>query len=185
MNQHITPDRFLEYIDGTLGAPDRSRVDEHLASCSSCRTAFRDFQLLDRSLHNIPLQKTSRGFTGSVMSRVLSGGKEPFTFRILTGIAYAFAMLIVLVILGGVFVLTGVIDIESGSGGGSRIQSVFDATSSTLAPIPAMITAWIREYIPFVFGSGSFGITAAIFGVVMMLFVFDRLVGGRIVSRLK
>jgi len=119
------------------------------------------------------------------MARVISKGKEPFTFRMLTGLAYAFAMLIVLVVLGWVFVVTGVIGLETGSEGGSRIQSVMDATSSTLATTLALATTWIREYIPFFFGSGSVGITATIFGVVLMLFLFDRIVGWRIEGRLK
>jgi len=185
MSNHMTTDELLEFLDGTLPDSGKRVVEEHLRTCFSCRRALDDFRHLDSSLRKVPLVQASRGFTGNVMSRVVSGGKEPLTFRLLTGLSYAFAMLIVLVILGVVFVATGVIDIRSGSGEANRFQSAFDTASSTLDAIPTAMTAWITEYIPFAFGSGSLGITTAILVVVSMLFVFDRLVGWRIVSRLR
>jgi predicted anti-sigma-YlaC factor YlaD len=185
MNRHVTTEQLLEFLDGTLRDAGKSQVEEHLGACPACRKAMNDFRYLDRSLRKTPLVHASRGLTGNVMSRVLSGGKEPFTFRLLTGLAYAFAMLIVLVVLGIVFVATGVLQVQSGGGGTNRFQSIFDAASTTLDAIPAAMTSWITEYIPFMFGSGSIGITTAILGVVAMLFVLDRIIGSRIVGRLR
>ena len=185
MNKHTTADQLLGFLDGSLPASGKREVEEHLRICASCRKAMDDFRALDRSLRRVPVVQASRGFTGTVMTRILSGGKEPITFRLLTGLAYAFAMLIVLVVLGVVFIATGVLHVESGAGEQNRFQSVFDAASSTLDAVPAAMTGWITGYVPFIFGTGSLGITTAILVVVMMLFIFDRLVGWKIAGRLR
>jgi anti-sigma factor RsiW len=185
MNGHATAEQLLEFLDGTLTASGRQDVEEHLRSCASCTKVLKEFQALDRSLHKVPLVCTSKGFSGAVLSRVLADGKEPLTFRLLTSLAYIFAMLIVLVILGVVFLSTGVLKMQNEGTEANRFQAVFDAASSTLEIIPVIMTKWITEYIPFIFGGGSLGITTAILAVVSMLFVFDRLIGWRIVGRLR
>jgi anti-sigma factor RsiW len=183
MSSHVTAESLLEFLDGTLPASGRERVEEHIRTCHACARVLNDFKTLEQSIRKTPVVQTSRGFTGVVMSRILDA-KEPFTFRLLTGMAYAFAMMIVLVVLGVVFLAAGVVDVQNG-GEPNRFQEIFSATSSTLAEVPSAMTGWITEYIPFVFGTGSIGITAAILVVVSMIFVFDRFVGSRIVGRLR
>ena len=47
-------DQLSDHLDGSLPEPDRTRVDEHLRSCRSCRAYERTFRAMVRALSNFP-----------------------------------------------------------------------------------------------------------------------------------
>src|SRR2546427_9917818 len=48
--RHLTVDDVAAYVDRGLAAPERARVEEHLAACAACRTEGVAVARLSRTL---------------------------------------------------------------------------------------------------------------------------------------
>ncbi len=44
MNCHEAQDQIFDYQDGTLSAPEREKLEQHLAGCEECRAAFANMK---------------------------------------------------------------------------------------------------------------------------------------------
>lgn len=42
--KHVTDEEMIRYVDGELGAPERSQVDDHLEACAGCRRELRSLR---------------------------------------------------------------------------------------------------------------------------------------------
>ena len=62
-HRHIGPDTFADYMDGRLGAAARTRVDQELASCASCRVELGELQATVSLLQQLPVEPVTRSFT--------------------------------------------------------------------------------------------------------------------------
>ena len=45
MTHGITPEEWVDYLDGALAAAGRARIDEHLAVCSVCWSVLQDLMM--------------------------------------------------------------------------------------------------------------------------------------------
>jgi anti-sigma factor RsiW len=58
------------YLDDGLGAEERTRVEQHLASCASCAALLRESRALDRTLRELPRIQPSSGFESRLQARL-------------------------------------------------------------------------------------------------------------------
>ncbi|MDH4071106.1 MAG: hypothetical protein OEV30_11870, partial [Ignavibacteria bacterium] len=121
--------------------------------------------------------------TGRVMEQVLRPPADSLSYRLLKGLAYIAPMTIVLVILGAVFSLTGVIDLQEGSTGGGRLGDTVGIVGRVSQEATSALIDLLRNYAPFMTNGESLGITFAILVVLTMLAFIDRLIGTRVGGR--
>lgn len=177
MNQHVTTEQILDYLDG---CSDRGTIDRHIEACPECSTLVAEFRLIDSTLRQLPLLKTGPGLTGRVMERVLKPAADSLSYRLLTMLAYLAPMTIVLVILGAVFSLTGVINLQGENPGSARSQGLVDLVSRVSQDASSLLISLLRDYAPFMAHGESVGISLAILIILTMLAVIDRVVGARV-----
>ncbi len=63
-------EKLVEYLDGRPKPAERRAVEEHLASCSSCRNRAEDFRNLWSALDDLPLISPSPAFDSSLRARI-------------------------------------------------------------------------------------------------------------------
>lgn len=61
---------LLRYADGTLSPGDRTRVEEHAATCTACREAIAEQSAGAALLAELPMPEASPGFAARVRERV-------------------------------------------------------------------------------------------------------------------
>ena len=55
-HDHVT-EQLSDYIDGELGAPDRARIDVHLASCGDCRRVLDELNDIVGAAGRLPVSR--------------------------------------------------------------------------------------------------------------------------------
>jgi len=111
---HLTQEQIFAFLDSQLDDALEHRFNAHLAECARCRNEVALQRSLARTVSELPLEETSTRFTGRVMSRVLQSQKRSFSEKILQNLGYAFAMMMVLGVLG--YLLSNSSSLFSGSG---------------------------------------------------------------------
>lgn len=98
---HLTQEQIFAFIDGNFDDALEHQINAHLAACTRCNNEVALQRALLRTARELPLSKTSRGFTERVMGRVLRPARNnSLSYKILQNLGYVFAMMIVLAVLG-------------------------------------------------------------------------------------
>jgi hypothetical protein len=101
MNEH--PEHLLaEYVDGTLRADDRARVEAHLADCSSCRDEVELAGEARDTLRSLPEVSPPAGLSFDVRRRAWSRATSGVAWKVAAGTAAA-----AVIIIGAVVALRG------------------------------------------------------------------------------
>jgi anti-sigma factor RsiW len=84
MVMHPNDTALNDYVDGSLGPPERSEVDQHLAACATCRQTVDDLREILRAtgeldLHEPPVRSWSRLERAIKMEREHAGPGAPTT----------------------------------------------------------------------------------------------------------
>jgi len=66
-----------DFVDGTLDAAARGRVDAHLASCAACRALAEDLQTLTRTAAALPAHKLRPEVWGRIASAIAADRPTP------------------------------------------------------------------------------------------------------------
>lgn len=68
--RHLTPTGIQDYLEGTLAARTRSRVDAHLATCTACSAEMGSWSGFFRQIEALPTLAPRNDFADRVMARV-------------------------------------------------------------------------------------------------------------------
>ncbi len=172
---HVSSARIHEYIDNTLSSEEKANAGDHLRDCGECKRAFEAFTGIDSSLKDLPLERTSPGFTRTVMERVNVARHSPFAFRVLENVAYLFGFFIVATITVTAFIVTGVLDAGQVSETQSAVGEVFSKAGSGMASSVEGLSKWLASFLPFAFAKGSLSVSLVALSVVIILAITDRL----------
>ena len=178
--QHPTDQQLQEYMDARHAVPG---VREHLQSCPHCRQVLRVMARVEHGLKTLPPERTGEQFTESILARLQPGSSSPLLFRLLGSIASLVGLFLVLAVMLGVFLFTGVIEMGPVTEGGTKAQQVFQEAGGVVSAQVGAFTALLKEYLPFAFGTGSIGITLVVLLVVSALAIADRVFGKRYIAR--
>jgi len=63
-------EKLIEYLDGRAKPAERRAVEEHLASCASCRTRAEEFRMVSDALDDLPVLSPSPAFDASLRARI-------------------------------------------------------------------------------------------------------------------
>jgi hypothetical protein len=73
-----------DYVDGTLAAEDRARLEEHLARCASCRALAEDFRAIRRTAGSLERHAPSPRAWGRIASAIEQERSRSFAARMFT-----------------------------------------------------------------------------------------------------
>ena len=181
--RHYTAEQWSSYLDGQLAEDERVRMQNHMSDCRDCGQVFRALSHIDTVLHDLPLAETRPDFTRSLMDRILAKKSSPLAFRLLEKLPYALGLALVLGIMIGSFVITGVVDRSQLDQTKGVATGLVDRAGETLSASISAFTTWLVQYLPFAFGKGSFGVAFFAVGVVAMLAAIDRMVARKVVQK--
>ena len=78
MNEHPTPERLQEFVDGVLFPEERTRVEDHLATCAPCADEVRALRALLDRLEALPdTVEPERDHWPALRAEILAGEREP------------------------------------------------------------------------------------------------------------
>lgn len=162
---HLTSQQFLEYTDGLFG----HEIELHLRSCPECRQTLNGYKKVERTLHNIPMEKPAPDFTTAVMRQIGLNEASPFAWSLLKNIAPVLALALVVGITVTALKLTGMFEGSEIAGPGSATQSVYNDIGHGVKGGMTALNNWVSTYMSFAFAKTSYGLTAFI--VVFFIFI--------------
>ena len=80
MDHAQAADMFSDFLDGTLGARDRSALEQHLAACIQCRTDLESFRRAVGSLGKLK-QAAPADFLPSIQQQIYKRSRGRFFGR--------------------------------------------------------------------------------------------------------
>lgn len=94
-----------EYLDGELSYSKRRLFEEHLESCTGCRTLYSSVKLTVHSLHELPRVHVSENFYLNLRNRIVEEkdrvlkrvGNRRFTFAEVPSFVYGFLVAVMVV----------------------------------------------------------------------------------------
>ena len=171
--KHCSTGELHLLIDGALSRARGEEVTAHLRSCAGCASRHRMLARFDSAVRSLPLSLAGPDFTGRVMASLDHLMPAPRAFRFFTWMACQVGFLIVLALMAGVFILTGVIQPEQLTAGNSVAGNAFGAVDGVLSSLSAFVSASVREFNPAAH-AGSFLIAFSAAVVVLLLALLDR-----------
>lgn len=81
MNCETMEELLSAYIDGEATAEERQTVEQHIASCASCRAALQDFSTVQTLSRMLPVLDAPQGFRQRVTERVERTSRTWFRIR--------------------------------------------------------------------------------------------------------
>lgn len=70
-------DKLAAYLDNQLSAPDRVRVEAHLAACDGCRKELTHIRVSDAAIHRLPLVSAPDGLWSAIEAAADSHPRPP------------------------------------------------------------------------------------------------------------
>ncbi len=170
---HCTEEEIFALIDGNLPPLGTAAARRHLGLCPSCNARYRVLMGFERAVRNLPLARTGEGFTEAVMARLDPSLPAPRAFRFIAWIAYQAGLLLVVAVVTGVFILTGLIrpeEVEAGKSIAGEAAGLLDIVVSSAT---TLLEGWMRSAGP-VLSGGSSAVLAGTILVLAMLLLLDR-----------
>jgi anti-sigma factor RsiW len=180
---HIAREELHLYVDGELPSGDRARVEAHCRECSSCALAAGEMERIGKAVRRIPPERTSAGFTASVLHELGLAPSPRRSFRGLESAGALVAMVVVVGVLLSVFYATGVLKQGQVVETQSAIEVFAEKGGDAIAAGVNAVSGWVAAYLPFAFGKGVLGISITAVAVLAHLAVIDRFAGRKLVHR--
>jgi len=178
---HCTDDQLNMFLDGRLGSDERGPLQAHIDGCTFCMSRLHNLSGVDTAVRRLPLTQAGPAFTRMVMEKL--AGRPPLMFRLLERLPSFVALMVVLGIMVGAFVATGVFENSqldrARTVAGGMAESAGEAAGRTIGAF----TTWLTQYLPFAFGKGSMGVAIFAVAAVVMLAAVDRVVTRRIAQK--
>jgi anti-sigma factor RsiW len=174
--EHVTRENLLLYVDGELGQADRKGVEAHLRICPLCARAASGMERIGEGMRRIPLERTSAGFTASVLRELGLVSRPRLRLRAIEAAGALVAMVVVVGVLLSVFFATGVLKQDQVT----EVQSVagvfVEKGGEMITDGVSAVGGWLGSYLPSGIGKGV-GISITALVVMALLAVVDRYVG--------
>jgi anti-sigma factor RsiW len=180
---HIAREALQCYIDGELSPEERARVEAHVKECSSCAREAADLERIGKAVRRIPSERTSAGFTASVLHELGLAPSPRRSFRSLESAGALVAMVVVAGVLLSVFFATGVLKQTQVAETQSATGMFLEKGVAAVADGASAVGCWVATYLPFAFGKGVLGISFTTVAVLVLLGVIDRFAGRKLVHR--
>jgi|HubBroStandDraft_5_1064220.scaffolds.fasta_scaffold00242_13 anti-sigma factor RsiW len=90
--------QLIAYLDRRANSADRAEVEDHLASCSSCRTRAEEFRMMFGALDQIETIEPSASFDAQVRERIAKEARPRWFSWLVPQPRLAFAMALLLVL---------------------------------------------------------------------------------------
>lgn len=103
-----TEERLSAYLDGELTPQERVAVEQHLASCQTCRWNLHTLQQTVHLVAGLPTIPIPRAFTIPVTTRRARAPRRSWSLPLLQG-ATALVALLLVVVVAGDLLLTGLL----------------------------------------------------------------------------
>jgi anti-sigma factor RsiW len=84
--------KLIAYLDGLAQPDERHAVEEHLASCASCRTRAEEFRALYSALDDLPVISPSPAFDASLRARIAAEPPRRSFWNLMPSPRLAFAV---------------------------------------------------------------------------------------------
>jgi anti-sigma factor RsiW len=84
--------KLIAYLDGLAQPDERHAVEEHLASCASCRTRAEEFRALYNVLDDLPAISPSPAFDASLRARIAAEPPRRSFWNLMPSPRLAFAV---------------------------------------------------------------------------------------------
>jgi hypothetical protein len=78
---------YTDYLEGTLPAAQRARVEAHLAACPSCAAALDEVRQAVAAVHALPELPVPEGFAAAVQARIRAPQPRPWGWTWAAGLA--------------------------------------------------------------------------------------------------
>ena len=101
MNCETLEELISAYVDGEVTEEERQTVEQHVASCASCRAALQDFSTAQTLLRTLPVLDAPQGFRQRVTERVEQKSRS-WAWRWLAAPRFALGTIALLSISAGV-----------------------------------------------------------------------------------
>ncbi len=180
---HPTSEELLQYLDASLPAAERTSVGTHLSECDSCARAAAEMERIGREVRRLPLEKTSPGFTASVLQEIGLGTSRRRQSRVLETAAAMAAMVMVAGLLLATFFVTGVLKENPDAGTQTAVDTILKSGGDALARGMSAVGTAVTPYCSFLFGKGVLGVSVAALAVLILLAIVDWIAGRRLIHR--
>jgi anti-sigma factor RsiW len=90
--------QLIAYLDRRANSADRAEVEDHLASCASCRTRAEEFRMMFGALDQIETIEPSASFDARVRERITQEARPRWFSWLVPQPRLAFAMALLLVL---------------------------------------------------------------------------------------
>lgn len=71
--EHVSPERFQDFVEGLLPARQMARVATHLDTCGTCRSEEEQWRGLIQGIEQLPMMAPSDAFARQVMGQIRIG----------------------------------------------------------------------------------------------------------------
>ncbi len=180
---HPTTEELLQFVDRSLAPSDRAGVEEHLSKCPSCARAAEEMERVVTGVRKLPLERTSPGFTASVLHEVglvTSGRRQSRVLEIAAAMA---AMMLVAGLLLTAFFAGGLLSQNEGSDTHTAVERILNTGGDAIARGMNGVGTAMAPYLSFLFGKDALGISVMALAVLVLLAVVDWFAGRRLMHR--
>lgn len=180
---HPTREELLQYLDVSLAPPERAWIEEHLSGCPSCARAAGEMERIGTAVRGLPLEKTSPGFTASVLHEiglVTSGGRQSRVLEIAAAMA---AMMLVAGLLLAAFLAGGVLKQNQGTDTHTAVERILNTGGDAIDRGMNEFGTAVARYLSFLFGKDALGISVTALAVLVLLAVVDWVAGRKLMHR--
>ncbi len=180
---HPTRQEVLQFVDASLAPSERPGIEEHLSQCPSCARVAQEMKRIGTGVRDLPLEKTSPGFTASVLHEAglaTSGRRQSRALEIAAASA---AMILVAGFLLAAFLAGGVLKQNEGAGTQTAVERILNAGGDAISRGMNEASAAVAPYLSFLVGKNALGISVAAIAVLVLLALVDWVAGRRLMHR--
>ncbi len=180
---HPTRPEMLQFVDASLAPSERAGIEEHLLQCPSCARAAEEMKRIGTGVRELPLEKTSPGFTASVLHEAglaTSGRRQSRALEIAAATA---AMMLVAGFLLAAFIAGGLLKQNEGAATQTAVEKVLNSGGDAISRGMNEAGAALAPYLSFLVGKNALGISIAALAVLVLLAIVDWFAGRRLMHR--
>jgi len=173
---HLTSTQLQEYADGSANAQIRDDIEIHLQTCAECTAKYKAIRQIDSALRKLPLDDASPDFTQTVMARLKIKESPSIIWSIFKNLAPLFGLIIVVGIIYAALKISGVYD-NSGLGESVQAtQSVYNQVGNSVSSGISTFNGWLENLFPFLYTKSSYGLTAFLVVLFIIVALLDKFV---------
>jgi|GEM_PF-6340160 len=132
-NHHLTTERLIDFLDGTLSSEESQFVRIHIQSCGKCRAEIEFQRSLAKAARSMPLESPSPRFVSGTLHRIAAKRREARIYAMFRSLGVILPMII---LLAGAFYVFSTVSPEE-----------FGSATSRASEESTALTGQYREYV--------------------------------------